>query len=91
MIDDLPVAEGLAEDPERGFEFDSVHGSIVTACAGGRVSTADVRRFYRRVLPALGWQPRGGGYGRDEERLAMSVESRGGLVTACFRLSAGPS
>ena len=87
-IDDLPIAEGLEEVPGEGMVFDSAYGRVVTAVARGRADISAVRTFYRRVLPALGWeQEAGNSYRRDGERLTILLRHHEGSVTASFHLA----
>ena len=86
----MPIAEGLEEIPGEGMAFDSAYGRVVTAVARGRADIGAVRDFYRRVLPALGWEAEAGdSYRRDGARLTIELRGHGGSVTARFRLAAG--
>ena len=86
----MPIAAGLEEVPDEGLAFDSAYGRVVTAVARGRADIGAVRDFYRRVLPALGWEAEdGGGFRRDGARLTIEFRDREGSVTARFRLAAG--
>lgn len=89
-IDDMPIADGLEEVPGEGMVFDSAYGRVVTAVARGQADIDAVRAFYRRVLPALGWEPEtGDGYRRNGERLTIRLRHHEGTVTASFRLAGG--
>lgn len=55
-IDDLPLMPGLSEDRAAGVVFESPGGRIVEAVARGTVTAPDVRAFYDRTLPQLGWK-----------------------------------
>ncbi len=75
-FDDLPLAPGLTESPG-GMLFDSPTGRIVEATAEGNVSAEEVRAFYARTLPELGWQATGGtAFRRDKELLRIDIEDR---------------
>ena len=76
----MPIAEGLEEISGEGLAFDSAYGRVVTAVARGRADIGAVRDFYRRVLPALGWEAEaGGGYRRDGARLTIELRSPRGV------------
>lgn len=86
----MPIANGLEEVPGEGMVFDSAYGRVVTAVARGQADIDVVRAFYRRVLPALGWEPEtGDSYRRNGERLTIRLRHHEGLVTASFRLAGG--
>lgn len=86
-IDDLPLAAGLSEAADEGVVFESPEGRIVTAAARGTVDAGQIRAFYRRVLPSLGWRPDGDGkYLREGARLSFSIETSAGIVTLRVRM-----
>ncbi len=54
-IDHRPLMEGLTETPDRTFVFDKSDGLMIKAYAESIVVQLTVRRFYRDILPRLGW------------------------------------
>lgn len=54
-VEDMPLMKGLRETGDGGIVFDKPNGRIVRALARGNVSPSDVRGFYLRTLPQLGW------------------------------------
>lgn len=77
-IDDLPLAEGLVEDPAARVVFDKPAGRIVEAVARGPVTADAVRSFYAQTLPALGWQAGEGGiWVRGAEELKIEIGADG--------------
>jgi len=87
-LPDLPLYERLEEVPDSGLLFDNPSGRIVETFAQGRVSRAEVERFYRRTLPQLGWKPLGKGrFAREGELLALTVREKAGTTTLHLVLS----
>lgn len=89
VIDDVPLMPGLSERMDAAVVFDKPEGRIVEAEATGRLSRADVLKFYASSLPQLGWRARGEGkFLRDREELALTFMSgSGGSLTVRFTLS----
>ncbi len=89
VIEDLPLMEGLTENENAAVTFDSAGGRIAEAEARGNADPAKVRRFYRDVLPQLGWTPAGDGlYERERERLKLTIEADGdGGAVIAFSVS----
>lgn len=54
-VEDMPLMTGLQETGEGGIIFDKPNGRIIRALARGNVEGSDVRAFYLRTLPQLGW------------------------------------
>lgn len=87
-IDDLPLMDGLAEDPGAGLVFDKPEGRIVEAWASGAVEREAVEAFYAETLPALGWAPAGAlAFTREDEFLLIAITEEGGTLTVRFSLS----
>lgn len=94
-IRDLPLMPGLTERPEAAIVFDHEGGQVSTALASGPVEPAAVRRFYRRVLPPLGWVPECTAprcpppdrYRREEESLELELAAERGETAARFLLT----
>ncbi|WP_138378976.1 hypothetical protein [Luteithermobacter gelatinilyticus] len=53
---DVPLYEGLREEPEERVVFDSAEGRIIQARARGGVPARKIYDFYKVVLPSLGWR-----------------------------------
>jgi hypothetical protein len=71
---DLPLAEGLKEQPDKGAVFDTPLGRIVTAYAAGNAKPQAVLDFYDDTLPQLGWErDKPGTYHRKKETLKIDV------------------
>ncbi|MFN4281800.1 MAG: hypothetical protein ACK4NA_04075 [Alphaproteobacteria bacterium] len=93
VIDDVPLMPGLTERPDAAVTFDKPEGRILEAEAAGRVSRAEVLKFYAASLPQLGWRARGEGrFLRDREELAISFPPNppgapAGSLTVRFALS----
>ncbi|HEU0072150.1 MAG TPA: hypothetical protein VFS04_12715 [Alphaproteobacteria bacterium] len=89
VIDDVPLMPGLSERMDAAVVFDKPEGRIVEAEATGRLTRADVLKFYASSLPQLGWRARGEGkFLRDREELVLSfVSGSGGSLTVRFTLS----
>ncbi len=97
-VDHLPLAPGLTVPADSCMNFDTLTGRVALADAHGPVPAAEVRRFYRSVLPAFGWKfrdPELLDAVRAGERLRISIaETDGGEVHVHYALaplSAGQS
>jgi hypothetical protein len=96
--EDLPLMAALVDVPDANVTFDSVAGRIIIAVAEGPVSAGDVLRYYRQLLPQLGWQvaatkTAGGGPGfvREDEYLVIDFPAREGPLTVVrFTLTPRP-
>ncbi|GHU03461.1 hypothetical protein FACS1894205_0050 [Alphaproteobacteria bacterium] len=90
QLDDLPLPDGLTEQPN-GVFFEANGGRIVETAASGAAKAGDVRRFYDQSLPQLGWtKDAQGRYARENERLTIAVEERNGIATVRFSLAPSP-
>ena len=75
-MDDLPLMPGLTPVPSAGMVFDAPTGRIVEAVAlldtDSGMTPKDVRAFYDKTLPQLGWRIlQSGRYRREGEILAL--------------------
>ncbi len=88
-IGDLPLMEGLTEDPDSAIIYDKPEGRIVEAIAHGDVSAEDVRAFYGDTLVQLGWQASGDDmiFTREGEVLTIMVDDDGNVATVSFSLA----
>ncbi len=85
---DMPLMPGLTELPARGLAFDKPEGRIAEASAAGKSTPASIARFYREVLPQLGWTQAGNGvYTRQGEQLTMTTAVENGLGTVRFTIA----
>ncbi|WP_417430532.1 hypothetical protein [Kiloniella sp.] len=70
----VPIVPGMEEMEELGVVFDKPEGRIVEAFASGHLSQVDVREFYGRALPQLGWDVVGEGlFVREGEVLKIEI------------------
>lgn len=70
----VPIVPGMEEMEELGVVFDKPEGRIVEAFASGHLSQSDVREFYGRALPQLGWAVVGEGlFVREGEVLKIEI------------------
>jgi hypothetical protein len=90
-IEDFSLMPGLTELPDTTLIFDSPSGRFVEAYATGRVTSAEIERFYSASLPQLGWGPAAGSsYQREGEVLEIEVVGRAandGTRTVRFAIS----
>lgn len=87
-LPDLPIMSGLTEDPSATVIFDKPQGRIIKMTATGRVSRAEVNKYYGRALPQLGWVKIGlGRFRRDGEILLLKISGTGKDLTVQFSLS----
>jgi len=71
---DLPLADGLKEQKDKGTVFDTPLGRIVNAYATGNVTPEAVLDFYDATLPQLGWdRQKAGTFHRKNEILKIDV------------------
>lgn len=90
-IADLPLIDGLREQPEKATVFDAPMGRIATAYASGQLEADDIIDFYDETLPQLGWERVSSGtYRRDSETLKIDVlgGNDGAPANVSFTLSA---
>jgi hypothetical protein len=94
-IEDLPLPSGFVERP--GWTMATEAGALTEVRAEGAGTEADVRAFYERSLPALGWSasPQVDGsvvFVRARERLMFAFAAPGaGRVTIRARLLVRPA
>lgn len=94
VIDDVPLPEGLVEasDP---VVFESQFGRVVEVRARGVLEPADIRAFYHRAMPALGWmadEEAEGVFVRASERLSLRFERLSeGVLQVRFELLVKPA
>jgi hypothetical protein len=87
-IEDLPLMQGLEEDPEARVVFDAPGGRIVEARATGPLAPAAVADFYAAVLPQLGWRRAGDtAFRREGETLRLEITDTGRGVDVRFAVS----
>lgn len=89
-LNDIPLVPGARELPDEGVSFDKPEGRIMGATAISEIQTPEqIRSFYSRALPPLGWvsQP-DGSYARETERLRLNVEAHEGV--SVIRLQVEP-
>lgn len=87
VIEDLPLMSGLMEIESSAVVFDKADGRIVQISATGAVTAAQVRVFYTRTLPQLGWAVGpDGSWQRDREILTITPVKKGRSVEVEFSL-----
>ncbi len=88
-IGDLPLMEGLVEDPDAAIIYDKPEGRIVEAIAHGDVAADDVRAFYGDTLLQLGWQASDDDmvFTREGEVLTIVIDDDGAVATVSFSLA----
>lgn len=76
-LQDVPVMPGLTELEDYTLVFDKPEGRIIEMVAKiDGASVRDVRDYYRRSLPQLGWvMASQDNYMRGEEHLSLNFES----------------
>ena len=72
------MASGLYELHGEAVVFDAPGGRYAETRFRGQADVAEIREYYRDVLPSLGWQPAGRSSGdlvfvREDERLEIRV------------------
>ena len=86
--EDVPLMPGLAPVAGSSLTFDKPEGRIVEAQAAGKVTRAEVHRFYAQTLAQLGWSEVGTDtWRRESERLRLDFHGRDGELTVGFTLS----
>lgn len=91
VIDDIPIPDGLVEQPDSITDFDGPSGRIVSAEARGPLRATDVAGFYDATLPALGWRRDGAAWLRGRGKLTIAIaEADVGLVVT-YRLIERPA
>ena len=86
-LDDVPLAQGLTEERAAALVFDKPAGRIVEAEARGLANADEVRAFYARNLPQLGWQALGpDSYLRGGEVLSLSYSQDGSSLVVHYTL-----
>lgn len=85
-VDDLPLMPGLEAAPERSTSFETPSGRIVEVETHGKgMAETDVRGFYARTLPSLGWRAvNERRYERAGERLIIDFTQRQGVLVVRF-------
>jgi len=98
MLDDIPLAPGLAEARAQALAFEGREGRILQADAQGALGAPEVSAFYRSALPALGWSelPAGAGaewtFARGRELLVIrAAPAAPGRLDVHFTLVVRPA
>ena len=59
-LEDLPVMEGLVQEPNDAISFGNEESRLVEAVLTGKKLTFDkVKTFYKNTLPQMGWTYQG--------------------------------
>ena len=74
---DVPIMDGLVEDQQAGFVYDSPQGRVIESVAIlHQVSEEDVRRFFNESLPVFGWAFSGADeFVRGKEILSIRIDT----------------
>ncbi|MDD9901234.1 MAG: hypothetical protein OXT65_09675 [Alphaproteobacteria bacterium] len=90
-VEDLPLMEGMQEDPSHAVVFDAPSGRIVDVAATVGADPAHVSAFYKSSLPALGWTPSGKDvYHRNGEKLLLVTVKNGDATSVRIHISPAP-
>lgn len=54
--EDIPLLTGMGKTSEDTVGFDSSSGSIISSSYASTISHKEVRNFYIKTLPQMGWQ-----------------------------------
>jgi len=88
-LPDIPVMDGLIELHDEGFIFDAPEGRAAGAILfGNKVTQKEVRDYYNRIFPRLGWTAQKTGvFVRGGEQLTVEIEENQGEVVVVLELS----
>ena len=79
-VGDIPVQENLTVQPELSFHFDAPSGRITVFYAYTNAHDEKINRFYKNMLPSLGWQQNGKTYQKGQEKLEIKkLKTKNGL------------
>jgi hypothetical protein len=86
--EDIPLMPGLDNDESTLIVFDKPQGRIVEVETRGKVTRAEVEKFYAQSLPELGWATDGKQrWRRDGEGLRLAFKGRDGDLRVAFSLT----
>lgn len=84
-IEDMPLMEGLSENPEAGVSFHTKQGRLIEAQASGEIPVMKVMEFYAQTLPQMGWSmTEEGVFRRGKEILRISASPDRDFRTLVF-------
>ncbi len=87
-MNDLPMMQGMVEQPADTVIFDKPAGRIVEFSATTATPEKDVLGFYDRCLPPLGWKEiKKGVFVRAHEKLKMSFGRSAGETLVDFSVT----
>ncbi len=85
---DIPLLENLEKTSDEAVDFDSNSGSIISSSYKSKINKNDVKKFYIKTLPDLGWIIEKNiennlVFKRDKEQLEIefSLENKQNIVT----------
>jgi hypothetical protein len=94
-LPEVPLAPGLTELADAGFQFDTPEGRIAETVVAGQADAVATLTFYRETLRQLGWVPRPPPralqpevFAREGERLTLALDRRAPRLT--LRLTVTP-
>jgi hypothetical protein len=88
-VPDVPLMPGMAELEDQSFVFDKAEGRVTETAVFTSVSTEkEVKEYYRKVLPELGWASLSPDrFLRNGEQLVVKCDKVSGGVVVRFLLS----
>ena len=87
-IDDIPVYKNMVYVDESLVMFDKINGRFISTEIIGRYKYDEVSRFYKKILPNLGWKLiKKNKYSRAGESLEIEYKSDGRDLRAIFNIS----
>lgn len=54
--EDIPLLQGMEKTFDEGLGFDSTNGSIMSSVYEAKISSEDIKNFYVKTLPQMGWK-----------------------------------
>jgi hypothetical protein len=92
---DVPLMQGMIEQPAKGLVFDTTEGRVIEAEAQGPAALEAVQVYYADALPELGWARVDAtwNFRRAREILSLQIERRatgGSVIHFVLRPAAAP-
>ena len=86
-IEDLPLFLNMKNNYEKLVMFDANEGRFVTSEISGKVKYKDIKNFYEKVLPNLGWKEiQKFKYQRDNEVLTLEYTQNEDKIYLIFNI-----
>ena len=90
-VGDLPVPADAMIHTSDSVNFDSPSGRIIRFVFETQKDAADITRFYRNRLTALGWQSVGDSYTRGTEILTITEQASDNSAKYHYKVVIGPN